>query len=59
MNIVQAYAPTTSYTDTRMKELYSQFNETIRILPKQELAVVMRDFNSKIEKGLERDYIGP
>lgn len=59
INIIQVYAPTTDHTDEEVEEFYSQIIDILEKLPKQDLNIVMGDFNSKIGKGREGDFIGP
>uniref|UniRef100_A0A8D8QVD8 Craniofacial development protein 2 n=1 Tax=Cacopsylla melanoneura TaxID=428564 RepID=A0A8D8QVD8_9HEMI len=59
INIIQVYAPTTDHADEEIDELYNSINDVIKTLKKQDVLVIMGDFNAKIGKGRTSDFVGP
>uniref|UniRef100_A0AAR5NZ92 Endonuclease/exonuclease/phosphatase domain-containing protein n=1 Tax=Dendroctonus ponderosae TaxID=77166 RepID=A0AAR5NZ92_DENPD len=49
INVIQVYAPTCQSDEDEIKEFYSQIIEVLK-LPKQDLAIIMGDWNAKIGK---------
>uniref|UniRef100_A0A8D8VHS4 Craniofacial development protein 2 n=2 Tax=Cacopsylla melanoneura TaxID=428564 RepID=A0A8D8VHS4_9HEMI len=59
INIVQVYAPTADKDDEEIFELYQSINEVLSKLKKEDITVVMGDFNAKLGAGQTSEYIGP
>lgn len=59
INIIQVYAPTSDHSEDEVEEFYSQIKDLIKKLPKQEMLILMGDFNAKVGKGREGKHIGP
>ena len=59
INIIQVYAPTTEQDEEEVEYLYQKISELLKKLPKQELTVIMGDFNAKVGKGSTGNHIGP
>ena len=49
--VIQVYAPTAEACDTDIDEFYSKLQEEINRTPKNDICVVMGDFNAKIGVG--------
>lgn len=58
LNIVQVYAPTTDGTDEEVVEFYRTVEKVLVKLKKQEMTLVMGDFNSKLGAGHKTEFIG-
>uniref|UniRef100_A0A8D8Q4X5 Craniofacial development protein 2 n=1 Tax=Cacopsylla melanoneura TaxID=428564 RepID=A0A8D8Q4X5_9HEMI len=58
LNIVQVYAPTTDGTDEEVVEFYRTVEKVLIKLKKQEMTLVMGDFNSKLGAGHKTEFIG-
>ncbi|XP_039291111.1 craniofacial development protein 2-like [Nilaparvata lugens] len=59
INIIQVYAPTTDGTDEEVEEFYNSINEIMRKLKKQDLTIVIGDFNAKLGSGRTSSSVGP
>lgn len=59
INIIQVYAPTSDRTDEEVEELYTSINQVIKNLNKQEILIVMGDFNARIGAGRSSCSVGP
>ncbi|KAL1447016.1 hypothetical protein WDU94_015647 [Cyamophila willieti] len=59
MNIIQVYAPTTDGADEEVEELYNSINQVLRKLKKEDLTIIMGDFNSKLGEGRTSTAVGP
>uniref|UniRef100_A0AAR5PA30 Endonuclease/exonuclease/phosphatase domain-containing protein n=1 Tax=Dendroctonus ponderosae TaxID=77166 RepID=A0AAR5PA30_DENPD len=59
INVIQVYAPTCQNDEDEIKEFYYQIIEVLKELPKQDLTIIMGDWNAKIRKGRVGDIIGP
>lgn len=58
LNIIQTYAPTNDKADTEIEEFYSRVDEAMRLTKKEELTMVIRNFNAKVRLGKEDDVVG-
>ena len=58
INLIQVYAPTMAATDQQIEEFYGQLDKAIRLTKKNEIVMIMGDFNSKIGKGRMFDVVG-
>ena len=45
---MQVYAPTTIYTDEEVEDLYDQLQIAINKTPRQDILMIMGDFNAKV-----------
>jgi len=59
LNIIQVYAPTADSTDVDLEIFYEELSRTYNKLKKNEMTVIMGDFNAKIGKGKVGESIGP
>uniref|UniRef100_A0A8D9AHH9 Craniofacial development protein 2 n=1 Tax=Cacopsylla melanoneura TaxID=428564 RepID=A0A8D9AHH9_9HEMI len=59
INIIQVYAPTLDKADDIVDEMYNTINEIMKKLKKNEINIVMGDFNSKVGEGSTSDAVGP
>lgn len=59
LNLIQVYAPTCQHGEDEVEEFYSQIKEVLKDLSKQDLTMIMGDWNAKIGKGRAGDIIGP
>lgn len=59
INIIQVYAPTADKQDEEIEELYHSINDLIKTLKKEEVLIIMGDFNAKIGKVGASEYVGP
>lgn len=51
MNIVQVYALTKDNDDDMLEELYTELEEAIKFTKKDEITIMMGDFNAKVGVG--------
>ncbi|KAL1447598.1 hypothetical protein WDU94_009869 [Cyamophila willieti] len=58
VNMIQVYAPTTDHSEEEVMEFYGQIADIMRSLPKQDLNMLMGDFNAKVGKGKSGKHIG-
>lgn len=56
LNIIQIYAPT-SKSIQEIKEFYQDLDQVLKETWKQEINIILRDFNSKIGKGKDGDVV--
>lgn len=59
INIIQVYAPTLDKPDELVEELYNTINNVMNKLKRNEINIVMGDFNSKVGEGKTSDAVGP
>uniref|UniRef100_A0A8D9EV91 Craniofacial development protein 2 n=1 Tax=Cacopsylla melanoneura TaxID=428564 RepID=A0A8D9EV91_9HEMI len=59
INIVQVYAPTADKKDEEIYELYHSIDEVLKKLKKEDVTLVMGDFNAKLGAGKTSDHVGP
>lgn len=59
INIIQVYAPTADKEEQEIQDLYNSINEILKKLRKEDVVIVMGDFNSKIGVGKTSDLVGP
>uniref|UniRef100_A0A8D8T8A4 Craniofacial development protein 2 n=1 Tax=Cacopsylla melanoneura TaxID=428564 RepID=A0A8D8T8A4_9HEMI len=59
INIIQIYAPTTEGTEEEVEELYNSINQVMKKLKKQDITIVMGDFNAKVGAGRTSSAVGP
>lgn len=62
ITIIQAYAPTTGYSDDQVEEFYTQLQETIDEVDKKDILIIQGDWNAKVgAKALAdwKNYCGP
>lgn len=48
VNIIQVYAPTADKSEQEVEEFYGQVNEALSYTMKNEVNIVMEDFNAKV-----------
>ena len=58
INIIQAYAPTAEKPEQEINLFYKDLKNLIKITKKNEVNIVMGDFNAKIGKGRVEDIVG-
>ena len=58
ISIVQAYAPTSDYSDEAIEDFYSQLQEVLVKIPKKDFLVVQGDWNAKIGSDAHKDWVG-
>eukprot|EP00745_Piridium_sociabile_P014565 TRINITY_DN21504_c0_g3_i3.p1 TRINITY_DN21504_c0_g3~~TRINITY_DN21504_c0_g3_i3.p1 ORF type:complete len:211 (-),score=34.41 TRINITY_DN21504_c0_g3_i3:29-661(-) len=49
ITIIQVYAPTSDYDDNQVEEFYNQLQEVLDERPKNDILIVMGDWNAKVE----------
>jgi len=59
INIVQAYAPTSTSSELDLEMFYHQLDEAMSICKSSEMKIVMGDFNAKIGEGRQNQIVGP
>ncbi|KAI5724057.1 hypothetical protein M8J76_014882 [Diaphorina citri] len=59
INIIQVYAPTLDKPDETVEEMYATINDIMSKLKKNEINILMGDFNSKVGEGKTSDAVGP
>lgn len=50
INIIQVYAPTRDHSEEEVEQFYENIKAVLRKLPKQDVNMVMRDFNAKVRR---------
>ncbi|XP_060531503.1 uncharacterized protein LOC132705089 [Cylas formicarius] len=58
INIIQTYAPTADKSTNELEAWYTELEELIKVTKKQDLTVIMGDFNAKIGQGRLSDLVG-
>lgn len=58
INIIQAHAPTADKPVEQLEEFYEQIKYIRRSLKKQDLNIIMGDFNAKVGKGEANEVVG-
>uniref|UniRef100_A0A8D8Y176 Craniofacial development protein 2 n=3 Tax=Cacopsylla melanoneura TaxID=428564 RepID=A0A8D8Y176_9HEMI len=58
INIIQVYAPTADKGDEEVLELYHSINEIMKKLKKEDVTIVMGDFNAKLGAGKTSEFVG-
>ena len=53
ITIFQVYAPTTSYSDDQVEDFYATLQSKIDAVPKQDIIIIMSDWNAKVGKDHE------
>ena len=53
ITIFQVYAPATSYSDKQVEDLYATLQSKIDVAPKQDIIIIMGDWNAKVSKDHE------
>ena len=53
ITIFQVYAPTTSYSDDQVEDFYATLQTKIDAAPKQDIIIIMGDWNAKVGKDHE------
>ena len=53
ISIFQVYAPTTSYSDDQVEDFCATLQSKIDATPKQDIIIIMGDWNAKVEKDHE------
>src|SRR6218665_2199492 len=48
ITVIQVYAPTAASTEEDLEDFYNNLTETVEEVPKQEILIVMGDWNAKI-----------
>uniref|UniRef100_A0A8D8S118 Craniofacial development protein 2 n=1 Tax=Cacopsylla melanoneura TaxID=428564 RepID=A0A8D8S118_9HEMI len=59
INIIQVYAPTTDRSDEEVQEFYNSIELVLKKLKKDELNIVMGDYNAKLGEGRTSELVGP
>lgn len=57
-NILQVYAPTADKTDEEIERFYSELEDLVNKLPKQDINITLGDFNAKIGRGRCGECVG-
>ena len=55
ITVIQVYAPTSTATDDDIDSFYSQLQDTLDKTSKQDVVVILGDFNAKIGAGIQLD----
>ena len=58
ITVIQAYAPTTDYSDEEIEDFYQQLQEVVDQTPKKDIIVVQGDWNAKIGKDAYPNWKG-
>uniref|UniRef100_A0A8D8ZLR6 Craniofacial development protein 2 n=1 Tax=Cacopsylla melanoneura TaxID=428564 RepID=A0A8D8ZLR6_9HEMI len=59
LNIIQVYAPTSDATEEEIEDFYSSLNQVLKKLKKQDILIIMGDFNAKLGAGKTSQSVGP
>ena len=57
ITIFQVYAPTTSYSDDQVEDFYATLQSKIDAAPKQDIIIIMGDWNAEV--GKDHETCGP
>ena len=55
ITIIHVYAPTSSYDDSEVDEVYRELQSLVDQTPKQDILVVQCDWNAKVEEDAQED----
>ena len=58
ISIIQAYAPTSDYSDEAIEDFYSQLQDVLARVPKKDFVIVQGDWNAKIGSDAYKDWGG-
>lgn len=58
ITIIQAYAPTTDYSDEDIEDFYEQIQEVLDQSPKNDILVVQGDWNAKVGEDAYKNWEG-
>jgi hypothetical protein len=58
LNIIQVYAPTSSHSNEECDELYNEVKKLLKITKKEDVSIVMGDFNAKVGAGSVDGVVG-
>lgn len=58
ITVIQAYAPTSDYSDEDLEDFYSQVQDTIDKTPKKDIIILQGDWNAKIGVDAQKDWKG-
>lgn len=58
LNIIQVYYPTTDYDDREVERVYEEIKRLMETIPKEEVLIIMGDFNARVGKGVVGELIG-
>ena len=59
INIIQAYAPTSTSSEHDLETFYHHLDKATSICKTAEMKIVMGDFNAKIGEGRQNQTVGP
>jgi len=59
MNIIQIYAPTADKKEEEIEIFYKNIQDVFCRLPKNNLNIIMGDFNAKLGKRIKTAFFGP
>lgn len=59
LNIIQVYAPTADSPEHEVEKFYDEVQELLRLTKKQDVNIIMGDFNAKIGNGQFEEIVGP
>jgi len=59
MNIIQIYTPTADKNEKEVELLYQNIQEIFCRLPKNNLNIIMGNFNAKLREGVNTSFVGP
>lgn len=59
VNIIQAYAPTSSSTEEELEKFYTDLKQVTEKLKDRDFTICMGDWNAKVGEGRENKIVGP
>ena len=59
IDIIEAYAPTSSSPEAELHTFYDQLEQAMSICKASEMKIVMEDFNANIGEGRWNQTVGP
>ena len=59
INIIEAYAPTSTSSEAELDTFYDQLEQAMSICKASEMKIVMGDFNAKIGECRQNQTVGP
>lgn len=57
-NVVQVYAPTAEKAEEQIESFYRELEDLVKKLPKQNINIIMGDYNAKIGQGKSGELVG-
>lgn len=56
--VVSSYAPTSKSGENKIETFYNDLKEALRHIKKNEITLLLGDFNAKVGKGVDENIVG-